>query len=132
MSDAPITPDVKIVPRVAATSGTVNLVGKTRAELGDLLMGAGVPAAQAKMRVGQIWQWIYNKGVRDFEQMTNLSKQFRADLAERFVIAIPEVVTRQISVDGTRKYLVRIEGGQYTSPRKPVERCAFRRRWAAR
>jgi len=111
MSDAPITPDVKTVPRVATIGGAANLVGKTRAELGDLLVGTGVPATQAKMRVGQIWQWIYNKGVRDFAQMTNLSKQFRADLAERFVIAVPEVVKRQISTDGTRKYLVRIDGG---------------------
>jgi 23S rRNA (adenine2503-C2)-methyltransferase len=49
--------------------------------------------------------------VRDFAAMTNLAKDYRALLAERFEIALPEVVTRQISADGTRKYLVRIAGG---------------------
>jgi 23S rRNA (adenine2503-C2)-methyltransferase len=63
------------------------------------------------MRVGQVWQWIYHWGVRDFAQMTNLSKAYRALLAERFEIALPEVVSRQVSADGTRKYLVRIAGG---------------------
>ncbi len=63
------------------------------------------------MRVGQIWQWIYQWGVRDFAAMTNLAKSYRAELAERFVIEIPEVVTKQVSSDGTRKYLVRIAGG---------------------
>ena len=63
------------------------------------------------MRTGQIWQWIYNWGVRDFDAMTNLSKDFRAQLAQHFVVEVPEVVTKQVSTDGTRKYLVRIAGG---------------------
>ena len=63
------------------------------------------------MRVGQIWQWIYEKGVREFDEMTNLAKSYRAMLAQTFAIELPEVVTRQISEDGTRKYLVRIAGG---------------------
>ena len=63
------------------------------------------------MRVSQIWAWLYHWGVRDFGEMTNLSKDFRAMLEENFVIALPEVVTRQVSDDGTRKYLVRIAGG---------------------
>ncbi|MCL4105048.1 UNVERIFIED_CONTAM: hypothetical protein GTU68_018755 [Idotea baltica] len=63
------------------------------------------------MRAGQIWQWIYNKGIRDFDAMTNLSKAYRAELAEHFTIALPEVVSKQVSSDGTRKYLVRIAGG---------------------
>jgi len=77
----------------------------------DALIAIGTPEKQAKMRVGQIWQWIYQWGVRDFDAMTNLSKAFRAELAENFVIAVPEVVTKQVSEDGTRKYLVRIAGG---------------------
>ncbi|MEL7397625.1 MAG: 23S rRNA (adenine(2503)-C(2))-methyltransferase RlmN, partial [Pseudomonadota bacterium] len=64
-----------------------------------------------KMRSNQIWQWIYQWGVRDFSHMTNLSKAYRAELAEKFVIAVPEMVTRQVSADGTRKYLARIAGG---------------------
>jgi len=77
----------------------------------DALIAIGAPEKQAKMRVGQIWQWIYNWGVRDFDAMTNLSKDFRAQLAEHFVVEVPEVVTKQVSTDGTRKYLVRIAGG---------------------
>jgi 23S rRNA (adenine2503-C2)-methyltransferase len=75
------------------------------------LIAAGTPEKQSKMRVNQIWQWIYQWGVRDFESMTNLAKPYRALLAEKFVIEIPEVVTKQVSEDGTRKYLVRIAGG---------------------
>ena len=72
---------------------------------------SGIPERQLKMRAGQVWQWLYHWGVRDFADMTNVSKDIRAKLAEHFVIAVPEVVTRQISEDGTRKYLVRIAGG---------------------
>jgi len=106
----PITQDVMTIPR-KVVDGPVNLIGLTRDQLRDVLVEAGTPEKQAKMRVGQIWQWLYQKGVRDFDAMTNLAKGYRADLAERFVIALPEVVTRQISDDGTRKYLVRIAGG---------------------
>ena len=107
---APITQDVKTFPR-KAPEGLPNLVGMTRDAMRDALIAAGTPEKQAKMRTGQIWQWIYHWGVRDFDVMTNLSKDFRALLAEKFVIAVPEVVTRQVSDDGTRKYLVRIAGG---------------------
>ncbi|QFT58331.1 Dual-specificity RNA methyltransferase RlmN [Sulfitobacter sp. THAF37] len=107
---APITQDVHTIPRKVA-EGPVNLVGMTRDKMRDVLIANGTPEKQAKMRVGQIWQWIYQWGVRDFASMTNLAKAYRADLAEKFVIEVPEVVTRQVSTDGTRKYLVRIAGG---------------------
>ena len=94
-----------------AAGRPINLVGLTREALKEALIAAGSPEKQVKMRLGQLWQWIYEKGVRDFEQMTNLSKDYRAFLAEHFVIAIPEVVSKQVSTDGTRKYLVRIAGG---------------------
>ncbi len=106
----PITPDMLTVPR-KETGGLPNLVGMTRSAMRDALIAVGTPEKQAKMRVGQIWQWIYHWGVRDFDQMTNLSKDYRAMLAEQFVVAVPEVVTKQVSEDGTRKYLVRIAGG---------------------
>ncbi len=108
---APITQDVVTIPRKDAADGLVNLVGLTRDALREVLVDAGIPEKQGKMRAGQIWQWIYQKGVRDFADMTNLSKDIRAMLAEKFVVAVPEVVTKQVSNDGTRKYLVRIEGG---------------------
>ncbi len=107
---APITQDVVTIPR-KLPEGPTNLVGLTRAELRDVLIAAGTPEKQSKMRVNQIWQWIYQWGVRDFAEMTNLAKAYRAMLAEHFVIEIPEMVSRQISSDGTRKYLVRIAGG---------------------
>ena len=107
---APITQDVLTIPR-KAPEGPQNLIGLSREQMREVLIAAGTAEKQAKMRVGQIWQWIYHWGTRDFDQMTNLSKDYRAMLAETFVIELPEVVTRQISDDGTRKYLVRIAGG---------------------
>jgi 23S rRNA (adenine2503-C2)-methyltransferase len=106
----PITQNFVTLPR-KLPDGPINLVGLTREALKEALITAGSPEKQVKMRLGQLWQWIYEKGVRDFEQMTNLSKDYRAFLAEHFVIAIPEVVSKQVSTDGTRKYLVRIAGG---------------------
>ncbi|NRB34978.1 MAG: 23S rRNA (adenine(2503)-C(2))-methyltransferase RlmN [Rhodobacteraceae bacterium] len=107
---APITQDVMTIPR-KLPEGPVNLVGLTRDQMRAALIDAGTPEKQAKMRVNQIWQWIYQWGKRDFAEMTNLAKPYRAMLADKFVIEIPEVVSRQISEDGTRKYLVRIAGG---------------------
>src|SRR6056297_550937 len=107
---APLTQDVLTIPR-KLPEGRVNLVGLTRDGMRDALVEAGTPERQAKMRTGQIWQWIYQKGVREFEAMTNLARTYRAELAERFVIEVPEVVSRHVSEDGTRKYLVRIAGG---------------------
>ena len=106
----PITQNFVTLPR-KLPDGPINLVGLTREALKEALITAGSPEKQVKMRLGQLWQWIYEKGIRDFEQMTNLSKDYRAFLAEHFVIAIPEVVSKQVSTDGTRKYLVRIAGG---------------------
>ena len=108
---APITQDVLTLPRKMPEGGKINLVGLTRDAMREALIAHGAPDRQAKMRVGQIWQWIYQWGVRDFAQMTNLSKAYRAELDETFCIEIPEVVSRQVSEDGTRKYLVRIAGG---------------------
>ena len=109
--NAPITQDVLTIPRKLPEGGRTNIVGLTREQLREALIAAGTPERQAKMRVGQVWQWIYHWGVRDFALMTNLAKDYRALLAERFEIALPEVVTRQVSADGTRKYLLRIAGG---------------------
>lgn len=105
-----ITQDVLTIPR-KLPDGPMNLVGLTRAQMRDVLIENGTPEKQAKMRVGQIWQWIYEKGVRDFAVMSNLAKTYRAELAEHFVIEVPEVVSKQVSLDGTRKYLMRITGG---------------------
>ena len=105
-----ITQDLLTIKRILP-EGPVNLIGLTRDGLRAALIAAGTPEKQAKMRVGQVWQWLYHWGVRDFVQMTNLAKDYRALLAANFVIALPEIVTKQVSTDGTRKYLVRIAGG---------------------
>ena len=110
-ASAPITQDVMTIPRKTPEGGKINLVGLTRDQLRAVLIEHGTKEKQAKMRVGQIWQWIYQWGVRDFHEMTNLAKAYRAELDAKFVIEIPEVVSKQVSTDGTRKYLVRIAGG---------------------
>ncbi|MFD1342651.1 23S rRNA (adenine(2503)-C(2))-methyltransferase RlmN [Litorisediminicola beolgyonensis] len=107
---APITQDLVTIPR-KAPEGLPNLVGLTRPALRDALLEIGVPEKQVKMRVNQLWQWVYHWGVRDFAEMTNLAKDFRAKLAEHFEIRLPELVSKHVSADGTRKYLVRIAGG---------------------
>jgi 23S rRNA (adenine2503-C2)-methyltransferase len=108
----PITPEFLTLPRkAAADSAHMNLVGLSREAMKVALIAAGTPEAQAGMRVGQLWQWIYHRGARDFTGMTNLARPYRELLAAHFAIERPEIVTRQVSADGTRKYLLRIAGG---------------------
>ena len=87
-----------------------SLIGLTRAQLSDALGSVGVPDAQRKMRVQQLWHWMYFRGFTSFEEMTSVSKEMRSALAERFTLARPEVVAEQVSVDGTRKWLLRLPG----------------------
>ena len=112
-NDTTITPDMLTVPRKIPEydAGRVNIVGLTREALKAELARIGTPEKQLKMRLNQVWQWVYQWGKRDFNVMTNLSKAFRAELKAHFVIEVPEVVTKQVSDDGTRKYLVKIAGG---------------------
>ena len=101
-----------------------SLVGLSRAELADLLGELGIPPAQRKMRVQQLWHWIYVRGVADFEAMTTISKEMRSQLAEHFTVARPEVVAEQISNDGTRKWLLRLPSG--TTGENPHEvECVY-------
>jgi 23S rRNA (adenine2503-C2)-methyltransferase len=96
-------------PKLAALP---NLAGMTRAELRQALIDAGVAAPdKAKMRAGQIWGWIHHHGVTDFEAMTNIAKETRAALAERFTLARPQITSRQQSSDGTIKWLIRLAPG---------------------
>jgi 23S rRNA (adenine2503-C2)-methyltransferase len=87
-----------------------SLVGMSRAALADVLGSLGVPERERKMRVQQLWNWIYLRGVTSFDVMTSVSKDLRAALDERFTLARPEVVVEQVSVDGTRKWLLRLPG----------------------
>ena len=90
---------------------TAPLIGLSPAELKAALIAAGVPDKAAPMRTRQLWNWVYVHGARDFAGMSNLAKDFRAAAAAAFSLARPEVVTEQISADGTRKWLLR-SGGQ--------------------
>jgi len=87
-----------------------SLVGMSREQLADALASVGVPERQRKMRVQQLWHWIYFRGFTDFDAMTSVSKELRAALAEHFTVDRPEVVAEQVSVDGTRKWLLRLPG----------------------
>ena len=106
---APITQDVVTIPR-KPLAGKTNLIGLTRGALRNVLIKADTPEKQARTRTRQVWQWIYEKGVRDFDAMTNLAKSYRTKLKESFVLEVPKILTKQVSKDGTRKYLVRLEG----------------------
>ena len=87
-----------------------SLVGYSREALAEACGALGVPERQRRMRVQQIWHWLYVRGAQSFDEMTTLSKELRAALAQRFTLARPEIAAEQISVDGTRKWLLRLPG----------------------
>ena len=101
-----------------------SLVGRSRAELAAALEELGVPQAQRKMRVQQLWHWLYVRGATRFEAMTSISKELRAELKRRFTVARPEVVAEQVSVDGTRKWLLRLPGENPSARPHEVE-CVY-------
>ncbi len=96
----------------AETQALQNLAGLTRGELQTILADAfGLDEKKARMRMSQLWRWIYHYGATDFAAMTDIAKEMRAALAERFVVARPEMTERQVSTDGTRKYLLKMGPG---------------------
>src|SRR5437870_12058902 len=101
-----------------------SLVGLSRAQLTEALASIGVPASQRKMRVQQIWHWLYVRGARRFDAMTSISKDLRATLDQHFTLARPEVVAEQISADGTRKWLLRLPGEQSLERPHEIE-CVY-------
>jgi 23S rRNA (adenine2503-C2)-methyltransferase len=101
-----------------------SLVGLSRAELAEQLGAIGVAPAQRKMRVQQLWHWIYVRGVQSFDEMTSISKEMRAELDTHFTVARPEVVAEQISNDGTRKWLLRLPSGDRVEKAHEVE-CVY-------
>jgi 23S rRNA (adenine2503-C2)-methyltransferase len=101
-----------------------SLIGLSRPELMERLGGIGVAPQQRKMRAQQLWHWIYVRGATDFAQMTSISKELRAQLTEHFTVDRPEVVTEQISADGTRKWLLRLPSGQAGERAHEVE-CVY-------
>jgi len=101
-----------------------SLVGLSRAELADVFGEFGVPPAQRKMRAQQFWHWTYFRGVTSFDDMTSMSKDLRAQLAERYTVDRPEVIAEQVSVDGTRKWLLRLPGDKDSKLPHDVE-CVY-------
>jgi len=101
------------VPRAAPAraDGLVELVGLSKDAIRAALESAGLEPRQAKLRGKQIWHWIYNRGVFDFANMSDIAKAQRGWFAERFVISRPEVVEAQVSSDGTRKWLLKTHDG---------------------
>ena len=93
-----------------------SLIGMSREMLAQALGEVGVPERQHRMRVQQIWHWLYVRGAQDFDAMTTLSKELRAALAQRFTLARPPIAAEQISVDGTRKWLLRLPGERSDAP----------------
>jgi 23S rRNA (adenine2503-C2)-methyltransferase len=88
-----------------------SLIGLSRAELSDRLGEIGVPEKQRKMRAQQLWHWMYVRGAENFDAMTNIAKDMRAQLNAHYTVDRPEVVAEQISNDGTRKWLLRLPSG---------------------
>jgi 23S rRNA (adenine2503-C2)-methyltransferase len=99
---------LQFAPSAASTEARRNLIGLDRQALADELAAIGAPA----FRTRQLWHWIYHRGATDFAAMTSLAKEFRARLAERFVVERPTIATAQHSLDGTRKWLLRFGDGQ--------------------
>ena len=101
--------DLSRKPAVAAA--TLNLAGQNLAGLGReglrlAMIAAGVEEKKARMRATQLWRWIYHYGVTDFAKMTDVAKELRALLGDKFVLERPPISASQLSVDGTRKWLV--------------------------
>ncbi|MDQ7078994.1 MAG: 23S rRNA (adenine(2503)-C(2))-methyltransferase RlmN, partial [Robiginitomaculum sp.] len=88
-----------------------SLAGMDRDALRQAVLAAGVPEKQVRMRVNQLWRWIYYTGVTDFEAMTDIAKPLRAALAEGYTLDRPALSERQVSKDGTRKYLIKLGSG---------------------
>ena len=101
-----------------------SLIGLSRSELADRLGEIGVAPAQRKMRVQQLWHWLYFRGAQSFDDMTSVSKGIRAELAQHFTVDRPEVVAEQLSNDGTRKWLLRLPSGDNVQKAHEVE-CVY-------
>ena len=108
-----VTLDLSRVSGAApAVPAPINLSGLTRAQMVAVLTESGVVEhGKAKMRATQVFRWLHHRGVTDFAQMTDVAKETRARLAERFSVSRPEIVERQVSKDGTRKWLIRMGPG---------------------
>jgi 23S rRNA (adenine2503-C2)-methyltransferase len=102
LNDTPAPADVTCPPC------TSSLAGVGRDDLAAALTAAGVPAKHVRMRLSQLWSWIYAHGATSWDAMSDVSKELRARLSEAYSLQRPEVVSEQVSGDGTRKWLLRL------------------------
>ena len=105
-------------PAPLAFAARPSLAGLTRAELAEALRRLELPEREIRMRVSQLWHWIYFRGADDFGSMLNISKAMRERLNEAFALDLPEIVEEQVSLDGARKWLLRL------APTSPAEKPA--------
>ena len=119
--DAPLE---KIALEVYVPPVKPSLIGLSRAEISDQLAAIGVAPAQRKMRVQQLWHWMYVRGATTFDEMTSVSKDMRAELEKHVTVDRPEVVAEQVSNDGTRKWLLRLPSGNDLEKPHEVE-CVY-------
>jgi len=107
-----VTLDLSSAPKAAPKKKS--LIGMNREELAAELAEFGLPEKTIRMRVTQLWNWLYVNGVSDFDDMLNIAKSLREPLKEKFALRRPEIVSEQVSTDGTRKWLFR-----FTDPENP-------------
>jgi len=107
----PIINDVITIPRNELIDPKVNIIGLTKQSLSEHLLKAGIEQKHLNMRQSQIWGWLYQKGINDFSKMDNISKDVKSLLSKYFSINLPIVVKKEISTDGTKKYLLKLSGG---------------------
>ncbi len=110
------------VPAVPAVKRS--LAGESRVGLADALRAIGVPDKQIRMRVNQLWGWIYVRGAASFDAMSDLAKEVRAKLAAAYTLDRPEIVAEQVSIDGTRKWLLRLPKRGHEA-RAPEIECVY-------
>ncbi len=108
-----VTPELAVSPAPVAAAASLmpakpTLAGLPRAALAEFLREHGVPEKEIRMRVGQIWHWLYVRGAAGFDEMTNVAKTLRALLDANATLQRPEIVREQVSADGTRKWVLRL------------------------
>jgi len=113
VTDTALHPEVRATDRPLADGfdPRPDLVGMDRAGMADALLAAGEEPKKVRMRANQLFHWIYHRGAQTFDEMTSISKVWRADLDKQFRIGRPEVSNLQLSEDGTRKWLMRFPDG---------------------
>ena len=110
--EAPVSFTLDLSRTAPAPGAPMSLSGLTRPQMAQALVDAGVAEPKkARMRASQLWRWIHHYGVSDFDLMTDIGKDARKALAEKFTVARPQIVERQVSKDGTRKWLLRTAPG---------------------